>query len=170
MKRFVLAITVTSACLIVGGGAALVQACALDNVPSMSMNGKLASHNKKMPHNLRLYAPFYFKVKPEAMARDRFSENKKEVAKSLTAAAMKRAPQWYFGDGSKAAYGWSVRHVYKRKGRYKLTVRAYYARDHQWFAFDESDVTIRAKPAAHELLAFRNQRLRRGAAHHGIRG
>jgi hypothetical protein len=121
---------------------ACVQACALDNVPSISMNGHLAVLNHKVPHNLKLYAPFLFKQHVTAGNRVHLSENRSEVAKSLTAATMKHEPRWWFGDGSKPRFGWSVQHTYTRHGIHRVTVQAYYAKGKRWYNFDDSLVTV----------------------------
>src|ERR1039458_4093775 len=111
--------------LAVGATVANVQACALDNVPSMSLNGTVAAHNNKVPHNLNLYAPFYFKRSILDGREVSLSENRRECARSLTRAAMGHVARWQFGDRG-TAYGWKVRHAYKHKGLYRITVSAYY--------------------------------------------
>jgi hypothetical protein len=122
--------------------AAVVQACALDNVPSMSMNGALAAYNNKIPHDLHLYAPFFFKRPAVVGRRIQLTENRRECARSLTRSSMAHAARWRFGDGS-TAYGWKVHHVYAHSGTYRATVFAYYAKGKSWYPFDEVDVTVR---------------------------
>ncbi len=123
-------------------GTSVVQACALDNVPSMSMNGKLAARNNKMPGNLSIYAAFYFKRPIKAGHKVTMAENRRECARSLVASAMRHAARWRFGDGT-TAYGWNVHHTYRAKGTYRITVSAYYAKGHEWYRFDEVDVVVR---------------------------
>jgi len=120
-------------------------ACVLDSVPSMSLNGVLAVTNKRAPANnaaLKIWAPFVFTRKAVTGEVMNFAESKREVAKSLTRQAMQRAPRWWFGDSTRPAFGWHVRHIYRRPGTYRVTVQAYDRGTKRWYPFDDAVVTV----------------------------
>jgi hypothetical protein len=115
-----------------------VQACALDSKPSLSANGVLPALNTAVPltpAQLAAFAPFVFQRPYAAGVRIAFTENRVDVARSLTAAAMQRPWRWQFGDG-KTGYGWSVAHQFSRPGSYSISVAAYDQGTKQWYQFD----------------------------------
>lgn len=123
------------------------QACTLDNVPSVSLNGHLATFNKTVAQTsaqLRVWAPFVFRVRPASGKRLTFNENRKEVAKSLTKQAMAHPALWRFGDGS-SSRGWRVSHVYKRSATYRITVLAYDRTTGKWYPFDQVTLHVRKR-------------------------
>lgn len=127
------------------GGPALARACSLDSRPSVYADGRLALVNKRAPttrSQLAVWTPFIFDRTYATHQTVTFTENRREVARSLTAAAMRRPWRWRFGDGH-TAYGWTVRHAYARPGHWRIHVDAYLARTHQWYSFDQVTVTIR---------------------------
>lgn len=127
----------------------LAAACALDNVPSLTADGRLDGLTTDPPTTsteLLTYAPFTL---PRAYASGHaivLTELRREVAKSLLPAAMLRPWTWQFGDGA-TAVGWTVTHAYARPGRWRIAVEAYWPPTKQWIAFDQ--VTIVVAPAAH---------------------
>ena len=125
-------------------GQAMAAACTLDNVASASLNGTLAVRNKaypKTPAQLKLYAPFIFVHTLSVRRTERFAENRREVAKSLTAAAMRKSAQWRFGDGTHRS-GWSVMHSFRVPGTYLISVWAR-GPSHKWYEFDAVNVRVR---------------------------
>src|SRR6266851_5677867 len=84
---------------------AVAQACSLDNIPSLSLNGRLPILNKAIPLNsaqLATYVPFVFPRPYPVHSIITFTENRRDVAKSLQASAMRRPWRWHFGDGATA--------------------------------------------------------------------
>lgn len=121
-------------------------ACALDQVPSISMNGRLAVANQQPAETsaaLARWAPFVFPARPGVRQVVRFGENRREVARSLTSQAMSHPAEWRFGDGAQA-YGWTVRHAYHKPGTFRITVLAYDRTSRRWYSFDEVMVLVGA--------------------------
>lgn len=142
-RRLLIALVV----LLLSDTASTAAACALDQVPSMSMNGQLAvpnTHPAQTAGDLRHWAPFVFRGHPAPGQAVKLSENRHEVARSLTRQAMQRAPQWQLGDGT-VAFGWSVTHRYITPGIRRVTVRAYDPGSRKWYPFDEATITILKK-------------------------
>jgi hypothetical protein len=124
-----------------------VGACALDQVPSMSMNGHLAVLNKKPPRTraeLIKWAYFIFRTHPRVGQLLHFAENRREVARSLTKQAMEHAAKWVFDDGTDA-YGWVVSHTYRKRGIFRITVLAYDQGTHRWYPFDQATLIVRGR-------------------------
>ncbi len=125
-------------------------ACSLDNVPSLTADGRLDQLTTDPPTTsaqLLTYAPFSL---PNGYGAERaivFTEIRNEVVKSLVPAAMQRPWRWEFGDGSTAT-GWTVKHAYARTGRRRIVVEAYWPPTKQWIAFDQVTITIAPAPHA----------------------
>jgi hypothetical protein len=73
------------------------------------------------------------------------TEDRREVARSLTAAAMRRPWRWRFGDGQ-VAYGWTVRHAYAHAGHWRISVDAYDPGTRHSYNFDQVVITVMATP------------------------
>jgi len=71
----------------------------------------------------------------------RLNENDKEIRALLPSSALRRPWRWRFGDGD-SIVGDRVAHIYRRPGRYKLSVEAYFP-SYGWQAFDTITVTVR---------------------------
>jgi hypothetical protein len=126
-------------------GAAAARACALDSKPSAYADGVLVTVNNSTPTTSAQLTTWAYFVFPRSFAAHRaitLTENRREVAKTLVAAAMRRPWRWHFGDG-KIAYGWTVRHSYAAAGRYRIVVDAYLPQTKQWYYFDQAIITIR---------------------------
>lgn len=125
----------------------MAQACALDQVPSISLDGHLAVINKQVPRTplqLAHWAPFVFRAHPRVGQMVRFAENRREVARSLTKPALHHRILWRLGDG-RSAFGWHISHAYQRSGRYRVTVLAYDQRSHRWYQFDKAIAVVRER-------------------------
>jgi hypothetical protein len=123
---------------------AVAQACSLDNIPSLSLNGRLPILNKAVPLNsaqLATYAPFVFPRPYPMRSIITFTENRRDVAKSLQASAMRRPWRWHFGDGA-VAYGWTVKHSYKHACNIQVSVDAYDPGTKAWYLFDRAQFRI----------------------------
>jgi hypothetical protein len=126
------------------GGTAVARACALDQRPSVYADGQLARSNTQVPTTaaqLAAWAPFVFPRTYQAGRAVTFTEDRREVARSLAAAAMRRPWRWQFGDGQ-LAYGWTVRHTYGRAGSWRITVDAYDPGTARWYTFDQALIAI----------------------------
>ena len=142
-----------SACLVLLGLAGcllsvptVVYACALDSRPSAYADGQRDRINTQVPTSsaqLAGWAPFVFARGYPVRRAIIFTENRHEVARSLTAAAMRRPWRWAFGDGQ-VAYGWTVRHAYVHPGHWRIGVDAYDPGNRQWYNFDQVVITISA--------------------------
>ncbi len=121
------------------------QACSLDNKPSMLADGRLAQLNLRQPTTsaqLATWAPFVFTQGYRVHQTIALSEDRRQLARVLTAAAMRLTPRWQFGDGLTAA-GWSVRHAYARPGHWRVEVDVYYPAAHHWYSIDQVSVAVR---------------------------
>ena len=126
----------------------MARACALDSRPSAYADGHRDRLNTQAPTTaaqLAGWAPFVFARTYPARRAIVLTENRREVARSLTAAAMRRPWRWEFGDGQ-VAYGWTVRHAYAYPGRWRISVDAYEPGTRQWYTFDQVVITISAGP------------------------
>lgn len=125
-----------------------VIACGIDGVPSMTMNGRLVAINyaQATKANFAHWASFSLgTARPGATLR--FSENARELHKSLTARAFATPFQWSFGDGS-TARGLTVAHRFAKPGWYKVNVNYYYTPRKSWIPFDSAQLQIPGVVAA----------------------
>jgi hypothetical protein len=126
------------------GGTVMASACALDQRPSVFADGQLAHRNTQVPTTatqLAAWAPFVFPHTYQAGHAVTFTEDRREVARSLVAAAMRRPWRWQFGDGQ-VGYGWTVHHTYARAGSWRITVDAYDPGTARWYTFDQALIAI----------------------------
>jgi PKD domain-containing protein len=132
------------AVLALAAEAAQARACSLDSKPSVSANGVLARLNTQVPITdaaVADWTPFVFARPVSVRHTVTFAESRDDVAKSLTAAAMRRPWLWDFGD-RQSAHGWAVRHSYRAQGRYRITVSAYDPGTKRWYQFDQVTITV----------------------------
>ena len=126
-------------------GAGSAAACALDQTPSVYANGQLAGKNPSLPTTqaqLKVWTYFIFTRTYPMHHAITFTENRREVAQTLKAVAMRRPWRWHFGDGQ-IAYGWTVRHTYAHAGRWRIVVDAYLPSAKQWYEFDQVTITVK---------------------------
>lgn len=147
MIHIPLRVACTAGVLALGAGAIQqAHACSLDSKPSVSANGVLARVNTQVPltdAEVASWTPFVF-ARPLTPRRIvALAEDRREVANSLTAAAMRRPWLWDFGD-KHSAQGWTVRHSYGGQGRYRITVSAYDPGTRRWYQFDQVTITVRS--------------------------
>lgn len=116
----------------------------LDQQPSISADGVLATINGRPPASaaaLASWAAFVFGgdyPRGEAIA---LTEDRRQIALVLTAAAMRRPWRWTFVNGAMAD-GWSVRHAYIRAGRWRIGGVAYDPGSGRWYTFDQAELTV----------------------------
>jgi chitodextrinase len=125
-------------------GAAAAQACGLDGIPSLRINGVLAKTMTSKPDRAQLahWAPFIFPTPYRPGESLRLQENLTELKRSLPAQAFVHPWRWTFGDGT-TAVGFTARHVYRHAGEYRITITAYYAAYGAWYEFDNALVRVR---------------------------
>ncbi len=134
------------AALIAGGvlGSTGARACALDNKPSLSANGRLVRINQQSPRTDAEVARWTYFVVPGAYRAGQgvaLTENRQEVAQTLLPSVMLRPWRWEFGDGV-TAYGWGVKHAYTHPGQYVVTADCYNPGDGKWYNFDKATLTV----------------------------
>lgn len=121
------------------------RACALDQRPSLSTNGRLVVLNKQVARTQAELAIWSFFVAPGAYRTGQvvtMTENRKEVATTLMASALLQPWGWTFGDGS-FSQGWTVRHAYAHPGHWKIGVYDYNPESRRWDLFDQATITIK---------------------------
>ncbi|HXT35794.1 MAG TPA: PKD domain-containing protein [Chloroflexota bacterium] len=119
-----------------------VIACGIDGIPSMTMNGRLVTINYAQATKANFAHWASFSLGTAKSGTDlRFSENTRELHKSLTARAFATPFQWTFGDGS-TARGLTVAHRYAKPGWYKVNVNYYYTPRKSWIPFDSAQLQI----------------------------
>lgn len=131
------------ATMLVAGGAGAANACSIDGVPTLTVNGYTVAINKTVPTgtaNLRLWAPFVLSFPLHSGRNEVLAEIANRVPLRLE--AFKTPWRWNFGDGSKAARGMTVRHTFSKPGIYKVTVDAYFPSHHFWYTFDAVQVRV----------------------------
>ena len=123
--------------------AAPAHACTIDGKPSAYANGVRAviSHEMPTPQTYAAWAHFTFPRAYRAGQRIMFREDDVQVRRLLSRADLRRSWRWRFGDGT-ARTGDTAAHSYRRAGRYRVSVDAYF-RGYGWQAFDSIAITIR---------------------------
>ena len=144
MKRRILGIAVSVIAAVGLYSGSMARACGLDGIPSLVADGRHVRTNQQVPVTSAQLAAFTPFVSAQSFAVGHaitLSEDRVEVATSLNAASMRRAWRWRFSDGS-VAYGWTVRHAFKRAGNWQVRVDAYYPGDGKWYQFDSVSLTV----------------------------
>jgi hypothetical protein len=122
------------------------QACGIDGVPSLLVNGHLVLTNRTLPASgqVATWAPFTTPGAYHAGQSLAMREIRGRVLWTLPPSAFRTPWRWTFGDGT-AARGLNVRHAYRRGGTYVVRVRAYLVdgRDSQWYQFDATVIHVR---------------------------
>lgn len=118
------------------------QACSIDGVPSLTVNGYSAVINKQVPvgPQLRLWAPFVLTFSLHTHRNETLAELPQRVP--LQPEAFRTPWLWNFGDGSHTARGTNVHHRFSKPGTYKITVAAYFPSRKFWYTFDALEVHV----------------------------
>ncbi|HVA89471.1 MAG TPA: hypothetical protein VNL71_06485, partial [Chloroflexota bacterium] len=109
------------------GSARVGQACMLDQQPSISANGQLATVNPRTPRTWEQMANWAYFIFPRHYSAHQtivLTENRPEVARALAQEALRQPWRWHFGDGQ-TAVGWTVRHTYAGPRQWRISVDAY---------------------------------------------
>lgn len=120
-------------------------ACALDQTPSLSVDGIRARVNPVTPTTQAQLAHWTYFIFPHTYRAGHpltLTEDRREVARTLMPSALRQPWGWQFGDGQ-VAVGWTVRHTYARAGQYRLRVYCWNPEAHAWDAFDQATITLR---------------------------
>ncbi len=131
---------VTTAML--GVGTAASQACTIDGVPSLNVNGYTVVINKVVPTgpNLNVWAPFVLGFELHTERDEVLDEPTKLVP--LQPEAFKSPWRWNFGDGTPTVRGIEVHHKFSKPGVYKVTVDAYFPSRKFWYTFDAVQIRV----------------------------
>lgn len=144
MQKPILALTVGGVALLAALSTA--QACGIDGVPSLLVNGRLVRQNQARPvsGHLATWAPFMAPGSYRAGQPLHLDEMRGRVLWMLPPSAFRTPWRWTFGDGT-AARGLRVRHIYRQRGTYVVGVRAYLVDGHdsQWYQFDAAVIHVR---------------------------
>ncbi len=119
-------------------------ACTVDGVPSAMANNTRAVIYKAAPTTATYayWARFAFPRAFRAGQRIAFNEDDALVRPVLKQADLHRTWRWRFNDGGAAQIGDRVAHSYRRAGKYKVAVEAYYPTAGGWLQFDSITITI----------------------------
>lgn len=135
------------ACLLVPAALMLAsarstQACSLDGVASLSVNGNLAglTNGPATRSTLAHWAPFTL-IAAAPGDTLHLREDIGNVRRSIPGEALKAPFYWTFGDGTTAT-GQTATHRYTRTGWYKITVAYYRAANRTWVTFDDAQMQI----------------------------
>ena len=142
--RCVAATLLLPLCACDGAGVTRTRACAIDQKPSMSADGLRARVNTEAPASQAQFSTwsiFVFGPAYHAGHAVTLSEDRGEVARTLTPAEMRRPWRWRFGDGA-TAYGWTVRHAYASPTWRRIEVDAYDPAIKRWFVFDRVSIRV----------------------------
>ncbi|MDB5074394.1 MAG: hypothetical protein JWO42_573 [Chloroflexi bacterium] len=138
-------ILVCAALLTAAFGFATLQAraCAIDNVASVRADGRIAIRNLATPSGQAVsrWAPFVFRTAFAHSSTITFSEDLRELARTLPPEIVRGRWLWRFGDGA-TTRGQVVTHRYKHVGYYLLTVSMPLPRGQGTFVFDAVDVRV----------------------------
>ncbi|HEY8284752.1 MAG TPA: PKD domain-containing protein [Chloroflexota bacterium] len=118
------------------------QACGIDGIPSLTVNGYMVVINKQVPvgPGLRLWAPFVLSFSLHARRAEVLAELPQRVP--LQPEAFRNPWRWNFGDGSAQVRGITVHHTFSKPGIYKITVAAYFPSRKFWYIFDAVQVRV----------------------------
>jgi len=134
------------------GGGSIARACTVDQRPSASADGMLARLNPQQPATaaqLAVWAPFVFPRAYTARQTVALTEDRRQIARVLVPAALRRPWRWQFTDGSARAgsntvtYGWTVRHAFAHPGQWRVDVDAYDPGTKRWYPFDQVALVVR---------------------------
>ncbi|HWE60495.1 MAG TPA: hypothetical protein VHB98_02175 [Chloroflexota bacterium] len=120
----------------------LAQACSLDGIASISMNGNLASLTAGAPTaaNRAHWASFTL-LAAAPNTNLRLSEDLNKVHQALADPALKTPFRWSFDDGV-TTRGFSVVHRFAQIGWHRVTVSYYWPDQKRWIEFDSAQVQI----------------------------
>lgn len=123
-------------------GVPSAQACSLDGIASLSLNGTLGTLTAGTPTgaDAHYWAPFTLL----AVARGdavQLREDVNKVRNSLTPTLLKTPFRWSFDDGS-TVYGWTVGHTFTQLGWHKFTVSYFWPARKEWLEFDSAQLRV----------------------------
>ncbi len=136
----------------VAGGTSVARACTVDQRPSASADGVLARMNPQQPATtaqLAVWAPFVFPRVYAPRHTVALTEDRRQIARALVPAALRRPWRWGITDGTSRAayntvsYGWTIRHAFAHAGQWRVEVDAYDPGTRRWYPFDQVAVTVR---------------------------
>ncbi|GAC1397696.1 MAG: hypothetical protein NVSMB65_16500 [Chloroflexota bacterium] len=127
--------TVAATLVLVMLGPGVASACALDNTASFWVDGVRASLNLTPPTDLARWSPF---TVDRAFASDtalHLSENRADLARTLSPATLAAPYRWALGDGV-TVFGHTITHRYARPGYYRVVVSGDGGTSRGWITFD----------------------------------
>ncbi len=139
-------VTIVLAIAAARGQVNTARACAIDNVPSIRADGRLADLNLTLPTDSSVlhWAPFIFRPTFRVGQRITLSEDGGKLARSLPPEIVHGRWVWRFGDGG-STRGTLVAHRYRKAGTYVVTVAMPLPRGGAPFVFDAVVVRVRGR-------------------------
>ncbi len=140
MRKVALALTLATGLTSAVAGTA--GACTIDGIPSAFANDTRAVIYKQAPTKATYgwWAHFAFPRTFRVGQRVVFKEDDAQVRKLLPLADLRRSWRWSFGDKTNSV-GDQAAHVYRRAGKYRVLVAAYFI-GYGWEAFDSITIAV----------------------------
>jgi hypothetical protein len=141
--RFVRVLVAAVAVALANAVPSLANACALDGIASISLNGTLAvlTTDAPQPDSLNTWARFTFGLAYAPHDVLHLAEDMGKLRRSLPEAALHVPFIWSFGDGQ-SVRGMQATHRYDHPGWYKIAVQSYWPSGRGWVLFDSVRVHI----------------------------
>ncbi len=144
MRRYVLTALALGLTSVLGGALPHAQACAIDGIPSISADGRIATRNLAVPKRatLETWSPFLFKQPFGSHTVIRLREDPALLVRAMGPDALRARWRWAFGDGHSSGGALRVAHSYSHPGSYRVVVSTYDPAFKTWFPFDSVELTI----------------------------
>jgi len=142
MRRLTLSFPAFALAIGLASGVGAAHACTIDGKPSVFANGTRAVIYKAAP-TAATYATWAHFTFPRAFRAGQgilLKEDDALMRKVLPQADLRRSWRWRLGDGTTQT-GDTATHSYRRAGKYKVAVDAYF-KGYGWQQFDSVTVTV----------------------------
>lgn len=119
-----------------------VDACELDGVASMTVNGLYAATTTTAPtsRTIATWAPFFLGIATQG-EEIRIGEDLAKLARSLPKSALVAPFRWQISDGT-TLQSMVVVHHFVQPHWYRIDVQYYWLPSHRWIAFDSANILV----------------------------